>query len=117
MPGYINPNGGRGFARGYYGYGRGRGGFGRGGGRGRRNWYYATGLTGWQRAASGFPAWGAAAYPNYGGYTNPYGPELTPKQESDMLKEEAKAMQDEISSINERIKELESMQKKAKDQK
>jgi hypothetical protein len=45
VPGYMNPVGGRGF-----------GGRGRGGGRGRRNWYYATGL----RAGYGYPAWGGA---------------------------------------------------------
>ncbi len=42
MPGYINP---------VHGFGMGRGFFRRGGGRGWRNWFYATGLTGWQRAA------------------------------------------------------------------
>jgi hypothetical protein len=31
-------------------------GMGRGGGRGFRNWYHATGLTAWQRAAAGSPA-------------------------------------------------------------
>jgi len=30
------------------------------GGRGRRNQYYATGLTGWQRAAMGYPVFGQA---------------------------------------------------------
>ncbi len=29
-------------------------------GRGRRNQYYATGFTGWQRAAMGYPAFGFA---------------------------------------------------------
>ena len=54
-PGFMNAPGGRGF--------RGRG-FG-GGGFGRRNWFYATGLTGWQRAAAGMPAFGAvqSGYP------------------------------------------------------
>jgi len=89
--GYVNPYGRRAFGRGF---------FGRGGGRGRRNWYYATGLTGWQRAARGYPAWGTGVYP--------HGPELTPKQEADMLKEQVKGMQDEIAAINEHIKELES---------
>jgi len=41
VPGYANPNLGRGFYR--------------GGGRGRRNLYYATGLTGWQRGAYSYP--------------------------------------------------------------
>jgi len=43
-PGYMAAFPGRGF------WGRGHG-----GGRGRRNWFYATGLTGWQRAAIGVP--------------------------------------------------------------
>ncbi len=71
--------------------GRGRGGFGFGrggaGGRGRgRGWF--------------------------GGY--PYTPELTPKQEADMLRDQAKAMQEEIKAINDRINELESAAKKNK---
>ena len=41
VPGFMNAVGGRGF-----------GGWGGRGGRGRRNWFYATGLTGWQRAAN-----------------------------------------------------------------
>lgn len=43
-PGYMSAFPGRGF------WGRGRG-----GGHGRRYWFYATGLTGWQRAAIGTP--------------------------------------------------------------
>ncbi len=97
-PGYMNPTPGRGF------WGGGRGGFGRGGGRGRRNWYYATGLPGWARAAQGLPG-----YPY-----NPWGPEITPQQEADMLKEQTKVMQEEINSINQRIKELESAAKAEK---
>ena len=49
VPGGMNPVP----RRGYLGRGR-------GGGRGWRNWYYATGLTGGQRAALGVPAFGAA---------------------------------------------------------
>jgi len=103
-PGYANPIYGRG--RGF-GFGRG---FGRGRGRGR----------GWGR---GF-GWGAAypyayGYPNqgypYGGYAPyPYGGEITPKEEAQMLKEQAKAMQDEIDAMNKHIKELESAAKKTK---
>ena len=107
MPGYMNPIPGRGY------FGRGRG---FGSGRGRRNWYYATGLPGWARAAQGLPAWGGrGAYPYYGApYANPWGGAITPQQEADMLREQAKAMQEEINSINQRIKELESA---AKDEK
>lgn len=43
VPGFMN-NQARGFARGGFGMGRGRG-------FGRRYQFYATGLTGWQRAA------------------------------------------------------------------
>ncbi len=32
---------------------------------------------------------------------------MTPQQEADMLKEQAKAMQDEVKAINDRIGELE----------
>jgi hypothetical protein len=109
MPGYMNPIPGRGY------FGRGRGFYGRGGGRGRRNWYYATGLPGWGRAAQGLPAWGGwGANPYYHGapYANPYSPwgtaEITPQQEAAMLRDQAKAMQEEINSINQRITELES---------
>ena len=91
VSGYSNPYAGRG----YIGQGRGRG-----GGRGFRNWNYAAGVTGWQRPRMGFPAWGGQAYP--------YGSELTAKQEADMLREQAKAMQDEINTMNEHVKELES---------
>jgi hypothetical protein len=122
VPGYMNPVPGRGYSgRGYFGWGRGMG---RGGGRGRRNWYYTTGLTGWQRAAQGLPAWGGGgAYPYYGApyaaapYANPYNPwgaEITPQQEADMLREQARAMQEEINSINQRITELESATKTKK---
>jgi len=50
MPGYMNPIPGRG----YWGWGRGRGGGWGGGGRGWRHCFYATSLTGWQRAALGW---------------------------------------------------------------
>jgi hypothetical protein len=99
VPGYANPIPGRG--RGGFGYGRGWGG-GRGWGRGR----------GWRGGWSGYgPRWG---YP-YGVtpyYGDPYAPELTPQQEAEMLKKEAKAMKDEIDSINQRISELESAAQK-----
>jgi len=90
-PGYINPI----YGRGEFGYGRGRGrGFGRGRGWGRG--------FGFQGAAYGNPYYGdpylAAPY---------YGPEPNSKQEAQILKEQAKAMQEEISAINGRIKELE----------
>ena len=92
VPGYMNPIPGRG--RGF-GFGRG---WGRGRGRGRFG--YAP--------MWGYP-YGAAPY-----YGDPDVPELTPQQEAEMLKKEAKAMQDEINSINRRISELDSAAKKTK---
>ncbi|MBU1726413.1 MAG: DUF5320 domain-containing protein [Candidatus Omnitrophica bacterium] len=77
MPGYVNPVSGRGF-------------FGRGGGRGRRNWYYATGLTGWQRASMGMPAFGGV---------HSYMPEVTPKQELDILKKQLEDIQSRIQTL------------------
>lgn len=90
-PGYANFTPGRGM-----GFG-----FGRGLGRGRF----------WRRG--GFNYWPARGYaqgsaPYYG---NPNAAEFTPQQEADMLKKEVKLMQDEVTSINKRIKELESTDK------
>jgi hypothetical protein len=59
-PGYLSRGGGRGGGAGGgagRGAGRGGGGGGRGGGGRFRNWFHATGLTGWQRGVRG----GAAA--------------------------------------------------------
>lgn len=103
VPGYMNPVPGTG--RGGFGYGRGFGrgrGWGRGFGRGRGSWAYPYGG-------------GYYAAPYAGNfYAAPYGepnnPQMSPKQEVDMLKAEAKVMQDEIEVINQRIRELESAQ-------
>lgn len=94
MPGYANPVSGRGF-------GRGIGAFGRGAGRGRRNWYYATGLAGWQRASMGMPA--------YGGTYN-YAPEIMPKEELDILKNEADFLKKQLEDVQSRIESLEKIQ-------
>ena len=109
VPGYMNPVSGRG--RGF-GFGRGWGGgrgWGRGWGRGR----------GWGQGWSSFGPGGGYPYgaaPYYGNsyYGDPNASEFTPQQEAEMLKKEAKAMQDEIKSINQRISELESEAKKTK---
>ena len=109
VPGYTNPIGGRGFwgrGGGYWGYGRGRG-----GGRGRRNWYYATGMPGWQRAAYGYPAYGYGAY----GQPYPYAPEPSAAEEADMLKQEAEALKNELQDIQERISALEKEQAEKKE--
>lgn len=82
VPGYVNPVYGRGAG---LGFSRGMGrGFGRALGRG----------------------WAAGAF--YGGpYPAPYFPaEIKPEQEADMLKQQARAMQDELDAVNQRIKEL-----------
>jgi len=67
--------------------------FGRGGGRGRRNWFFATGLTGWQRAEMGFPLQGNSF--------------SSGKEEKETLKEQAKYFEEQLKSINERIALLE----------
>jgi hypothetical protein len=102
VPGYMNPVGGRGY------WGRGRG-----GGWGRRNWYYATGLPGWQREGYGMPAWGGAVSQfAYGGA--PFAPGLTTQQELDGLKGQAEYLEDSLDGIKKRIEELES-QKSSKE--
>jgi len=111
VPGFMNPVGGRG----YWGWGRG------GGGWGRRNMFYATGLTGWQRVASGSPAFGGAppsgmplGYPAYGAappYGVPFAPAMTAQQELDGLKGQAEYFEDALDGINKRIQELESKTK------
>jgi len=101
VPGYMNPAYGRG-----YGFGIGRG------GRGRRNWFYATGLPGWQRAAYGYPAWGGYVQgaPPYGYTQTPYGAPGMPskEQEIEMLKSQAENLQNALGQINKRIEELEA---------
>jgi len=74
VPGFINAFGGRGF--------EGR----RGGrGRGRRNWFFTTGLAGWQRAAMGRPL-GAFA----GTYGVPFAPAVPGQhREPEILKRQA----------------------------
>jgi len=92
-PGFANPIGGRGA------FGRG------GGGRGWRNMYYATGMPGYARYNMGYQAWGqppagAASY-------NPPQPQMTAEQEVEMLKNQAKYMEDDLKAINDRITEIE----------
>ncbi len=100
VPGYMNPVGGRGFGA----FGRGRGG-GRGGGWGWRNQFYATGMTGWQRAGLGMPAYGApAGYP--APYPTPFAPAATEEQELDALKGQAEYFEDALEGIKKRIDEL-----------
>lgn len=88
VPGFLNrPSGWGGFGRG-------------GGGRGWRNWFYATGLTGWQRAA-GWPwAWPGAFVPPY----------AAPSREAEMtqLKNQARYFESALENIRKRIEALET---------
>lgn len=94
VPGTVNPVGGRGFGRGF------GGGFGRGGGGwGRRNMFYATDLTGWQRAGLG---WGGAVPPAGVPFAAP-----TKEQQVEALKTQAEAMENGLKDIKSRIDELE----------
>ena len=107
VPGYMNPIAGRG--RFGYGLGAGRG-RGRGRGWGRGFGWYGAGYPYMYGAPYGS---GAPYNPGaYGGY--PYAPEMSPQQEMDMLRNDAKGLQEEIKAINDRIKELESAAKKTK---
>lgn len=94
---YASPN--QVLSRGYFA--RGRGNFGRGASRGFRNRYSATGLTGWQQASMGIPAF-AGPYPS--------APEMTAKQEMDILKDEAESLKKELLDIQNRIETLEKTQ-------
>jgi len=96
----MNPIGGRGF-----------GAFGRGGGRGRRNGFYATGLTGWQRAAMGAGAYGVPpAYPTP--YAAPFGLAATKEEQLDALKGQAEYFEDALEGIRKQIEELGSQASK-----
>lgn len=89
--GYPNP----GYATPGFGRWLGRGG---GGGRGWRNMYYATGLPGWVRAGY-LPTW---EIPPAGPYEA-----LGREREAEALRQQAKALGDQLAAINERISELE----------
>jgi hypothetical protein len=86
--------------------GRGRGFDRRGGGRGWRNWFRATGLTGWQRAAMGSPAFGAgpAAMP----YAAPGAPVMSAEQQLDALKGQAEYLEEALEGIRKQIEELQT---------
>ncbi|HET6461098.1 MAG TPA: DUF5320 domain-containing protein [Syntrophales bacterium] len=81
-----------------------RGFSGRGGGRGRRNWFYATGLTGWQRAASGFRAFGRTGAPIGAGS---YGPVWTAQEEKEVLKHHVEFLKSQLNELQNRIATLE----------
>jgi hypothetical protein len=98
-PGYINPAPGRG--RGFNI--RPADGYGRGGGSGWRHRCYATGLSGWQKASAG-------RFDFEGVY--PYAPEMTPKQETDILRNEAGFLKKRLEDIQGRIETLEKIQER-----
>jgi hypothetical protein len=90
VPGYMNPV--PGWGRGM-GYGRGWGrGFGRGMGWGR----------GW--------GWNAPAYPAPA-YPVPYAPAVTPQNEVDLLKNQAKYFGEALEEINKRLAEIKAEKK------
>jgi len=78
-------------------------GYGRGGGRGRRNWFYATGMPGWMRMAQGMPAYGMGV-PSMPVY--PQTP--TPEAESAMLRDQAEFLKQQLDEIQNRINDLDS---------
>ncbi len=92
-PGYANAGFGWGFGRG------------RGGGRGRRNWFYATGLTGWQRAAYGYQPYGGGM--PYAPASYPYGSGPSKEDELNALKGQAEYLADSLEGIKKRMGELE----------
>lgn len=107
-PGYMNPYGGR-----YFGAGRGAFG-GRGRGRGYRNQYYATGQPGWSRYNMGMPVWDVAGEVPY--YGDPYyPPDVDPKEETKILKDQADMLKKQLDSIQARVDEIQKESKKKKE--
>lgn len=84
-PGYMNANPGSG---------------GRGGGHGRRNRFYATGMTRWQPSAWAAPQ----PFPFQPVAMQPIGPQ--PEQEAEVLRNQIKFFEDNIRTAEERISEL-----------
>ncbi|MFH1845980.1 MAG: DUF5320 domain-containing protein [Candidatus Omnitrophota bacterium] len=80
----------------------------RGAGRGRRNRYYATGLTGWQRSAHARSVYGRGPYP----YSEP-----ALDEEKEVLKEEAEVLRRELEDVQSRIQSLEQKQKEERKEK
>jgi hypothetical protein len=85
MPGYVNRAGS------YFGRGR-------GGGRGWRHRFYATGLTGWQRAAYGW-GFGLPGYP---------APEAAPVREQELswLQSDLRCLEETAERLRRRIDAL-----------
>jgi len=91
-PGYVNPVRGGGS----YGYGRGAG------GGGRRNQFNAAGINFRGRGFCNFQRWNQAG----ADYSRP---EFSSENELRILKEQAEFIHSELASVNERIKQLESL--------
>jgi hypothetical protein len=89
MPGSVNSVPGRGFG-------------GRGGGRGRRHRFYATGLTGWQRAAMGWPR-GGFGFPSPVSFDAPL---ITREQELSLLEADLRCLEQTAENLRRRIDEL-----------
>ena len=97
VPGYANPIPGRG-----YGFGRGRGyGFGRGLGLGFRG---GRGWGGYWPAPWAAPAYPAAVSPS----GVPYGAEVTPEREAEVLKEQVEFLEQSLDGARKRIAEIEA---------
>ena len=89
VPGFMNPVTGRGFG----GRGRGRG------RHGRRNMFHATGLTGWQRAAMGWPGCGPLPY-------DP--PVLSKERQLELLNGQREHLEGVIEEVKNQIETLEA---------
>jgi len=94
-PGFVN----RGFGGAFGGRGRGGGG---GGGRGWRNMFFATGMTGWQRAAAGTPQ---AAMPPQAAVPPQ---EVSREQELALLRQQAESNAAALEQLCKRIDELQA---------
>ena len=93
-PGFVTP------ARGRGSWGGGRS---ESWGNGCRHgyWYRATGLTGWQRAQMGWPAYQPS-------FTGPFSPVMTKKQELDALSRQAEYFEHALEDVRKRIEKVES---------
>lgn len=95
VPGFMSAPGGGGFR-------------GRGGGRGRRNWFYATGLTGWQRAAAGMPAFGGRQFVQPFAASPGVPPAVSKEQELDLLKQQTDSLGNSLQQLKQRLDELQA---------
>jgi hypothetical protein len=62
----------------------------------------------WQQGQVPYPPMPGFPQPGFPAFYDPWGPaELTPEQEVNLLKAEAELLDDELSGLEQRIKELE----------